>query len=56
MDKQQETFPQQQAPEKNTDKAYVRVSQDGSPSFPDAGKEKQDPPSDKKETQEAPRK
>ena len=35
MDKQQqEKFPAQEAPGKNTDNAFVQVNKDGSPSFP----------------------
>ena len=41
MDKQQEKFPAQEAPAKNTDDAFVRVGHDGSPEMPqEAGEEK----------------
>ena len=42
MDKQQnrEEFPEQQAPAKNTDNAFVQVSEDGSPSIPKETTEK----------------
>ena len=34
MDKKENEFPQQEAPLKNTDDAFVEVSKDGSPAFP----------------------
>lgn len=40
MDKDQEQFQEQDAPLKNTDHAYVKVSEDGSPMMPDKGQEK----------------
>ena len=35
-------FPEQQAPEKNTDNAYVRVGEDGSPVKPSTDDKKTD--------------
>jgi hypothetical protein len=40
MDKEQEQLQEQDAPLKNTDHAYVKVSEDGSPEMPDKGEEK----------------
>jgi hypothetical protein len=45
MDKDQERYQEQDAPIKNTDHAYVRVSEDGSPVMPDETDDK-----DKKDT------
>ena len=43
MDKQQqENFPAQEAPGKNTDNAFVQVNKDGSPSFPRKQDDQQD--------------
>lgn len=42
MEKQQsenEKFPEQNAPEKNTDKAFVKVGEDGSPVIPNSEEE-----------------
>jgi hypothetical protein len=36
------TFPEQQAPEKNTDKAFVEVGPDGSPKIPEQNEKKPD--------------
>ena len=40
MDKDQEKFEEQDAPLKNTDHAYVQVSEDGSPVMPESDEEK----------------
>ena len=40
MDKDQERYQEQDAPIKNTDHAYVRVSEDGSPVMPDETEDK----------------
>ena len=42
MDKDKEKFPRQDAPIKNTDDAFVRVSEDGSPSFPQEVKSREE--------------
>jgi hypothetical protein len=39
MDKKQTKFDEQQAPLKNTDKAFVQVSKNGSPCIPTVAKE-----------------
>ncbi|MDB5246169.1 MAG: hypothetical protein JWQ40_563 [Segetibacter sp.] len=36
------TFPEQEAPVKNTDNAFVRVGEDGSPEIPSASDKKTD--------------
>ena len=43
MDKKQTKFDEQQAPLKNTDKAFVQVSKNGSPSIPAVSKEEDKP-------------
>ena len=53
MDKKKTSLIEQEAPEKNTDKAYVRVSKDGSPELP--GHEKNPAPKEKGQ-EEKPRK
>ena len=45
-----EKFPEQEAPEKNTDNAFVQVGADGSPVIPDTDKSKDDPNKDKDST------
>ncbi len=45
MDKKEKQFTEQEAPLKNTDKAFVQVNKDGSPLMPDPGnQERQDQP------------
>lgn len=39
MDKKEKHFVEQDAPLKNTDKAFVKVSHDGSPSMPKTSEE-----------------
>lgn len=41
MERNTERFPEQEAPRKNTDKAFVQVGEDGKPSIPD-GNEKEE--------------
>lgn len=40
MEKKPTRFEEQQAPIKNTDNAFVKVSKDGSPVIPDVSKDK----------------
>ena len=35
-------FPEQEAPEKNTDNAFVQVGEDGAPAIPSTGDKKSD--------------
>lgn len=45
MDKKEKQFVEQDAPLKNTDKAFVQVSKDGSPLMPEPGNQRgQDQP------------
>ena len=39
MDKKEKQFVEQEAPLKNTDKAFVQVNKDSSPLMPDPGKQ-----------------
>ena len=41
MERNTERFPEQEAPSKNTDNAFVQVGEDGKPSIPD-GNEKEE--------------
>ena len=43
MERNNERFPEQEAPRKNTDNAFVQVGEDGKPSMPD-GDEKSGQP------------
>ena len=42
MDSDKEKFPQQGAPEKNTDHAFVQVGRDGHPVIPETTKEEKE--------------
>jgi hypothetical protein len=42
QDKNNERFQEQEAPLKNTDKAFVQVNRDGSPHMPQTGEENRD--------------
>ncbi len=39
MDRNNERFPQQEAPQKNTDNAFVKVGEDGRPQMGESGQE-----------------
>ena len=41
MDENKNRLQEQQAPEKNTDKAFVRVNHDGSPAIPETAKQEE---------------
>jgi hypothetical protein len=43
MDKNERNLTEQEAPEKNTDHAFVKVGDDGKPVMPDDKKERQQP-------------
>ena len=49
MNKKEERFQPQEAPRKNTDKAFVRGNKDGSPSIPEADKKTKNEPAQPKE-------
>lgn len=49
MNKKEEKFQPQEAPRKNTDKAFVRVSKDGSPSIPEQDKKTRNEPQPKEQ-------
>jgi hypothetical protein len=43
MNNNEKRFPEQEAPEKNTDDAFVQVGKDGHPVMPEAGGENREP-------------
>ena len=53
MEKHKNGFQEQEAPQKNTDKAFVKVGEDGKPKLPEGESETthatQTPPTDNKE-------
>jgi hypothetical protein len=49
MDKNEKQFVEQEAPLKNTDKAFVQVNKDGSPLMPDLGNQKKQDQSEREE-------
>lgn len=54
MDKKKTPFREQEAPEKNTDKAFVKVNRDGSPEMP--GRDQSKNTSKNKDQEKRPRK
>ncbi|HEU4471623.1 MAG TPA: hypothetical protein VFR58_11095 [Flavisolibacter sp.] len=51
MEKRITELQEQDAPGKNTDKAFVQVGEDGSPKIPEQAAEKKQPPKDAPEEQ-----
>jgi len=49
MDTHDEKFPQQKAPEKNTDHAFVQVGSDGHPVIPETASDEKQSKADEKE-------
>lgn len=43
MERNNERFPEQEAPGKNTDNAFVQVGEDGKPSMPDSNEKREKP-------------
>jgi hypothetical protein len=54
MEKKKTGLREQEAPEKNTDRAFVKVARDSSPDMP--GRDKKNPAPSKKEEEKKPRK
>jgi len=46
MERNNERFPEQDAPRKNTDNAFVQVAEDGKPTIPDNNNQQQEQTND----------